>query len=183
MDAKPSKSDVKAKLRQTADTMSSRLDDLRGEVTSTGSSVRDWLVQNPMASVGGMLAAGLVVGVLFGGGSKRRRRKAHAALIDQYVDALSDEVRQAAKKGTDPDQALEAALRDRVPLVVYTAAQQEPRGAANRLVRNVVGETFEVLLHTGLSLVLREVLETVLDDADVEGIVSGMLNDGDVPEA
>jgi hypothetical protein len=187
MHATPSKSDVRAQLRQTADAMSGRLDDLREEITSTGSSVREWMVQNPMASVGGMLATGLAVGLLFGGGSKRRRRKRHAALVESYLDALLEEAHDAAAGAADPDQALKAALRDRVPLVVYSAPKSPSRRTAGEASRGFLQaafrETLDVLLHTTLSIALREVLETALDEADVEGSVARLLNEDDPPGA
>lgn len=171
MDAHPSKSDLESRLRQTSDAMTDRLDALRDEVSTTGSAVREWIVDHPMASVGGMLATGLAVGLLFGGGSKRRRRNTHQALIDQYVDALSDEVQTAVKKGTDPEKALEKALHDRVPLVVYTAARANPSRTSGAI-RSFLGDVMHVLTQTAITLVAREAMETILADTDVDAILA-----------
>lgn len=171
-DAQPSKSDLEARLHQTADTMSNRMDALREEVTTTGLSIRDWVAQHPLESVGGMLAAGLAVGLLFGGRSRRKRRATHQDLIDQYVDALSDEVKQAVKRGEDAPAALDKALRDRVPLVVYTAAP-EP-SASGGAIRSTLGGVLGTVLQTGLTLALRELIPALLEEADIEAMVSDL---------
>ena len=162
----PRKSDVEQQLRQTADAMSSRLSSLRDEVSTTGTSLRDWMRDNPLQSVGGMLAVGLAVGLAFGG-SKRRRRRRHQKLIDQYVDALSDEMEAARDRGEEPSQALEKALRDRVPLVIYTSESDPPAQSAGFL-RNMLGESVEIVLRTALSLVARDAIDSVLGNANVE---------------
>ena len=79
MDSDSTRADVEERLRETADAMADRFDSLQDEVSTTGSSLRDWVVQNPLKSVGGMLAAGVAVGALVGGG--RSRRPEHAELL------------------------------------------------------------------------------------------------------
>lgn len=161
----PSKSDVEEQLRQTTDAMSARLSSLRDEVATTGTSVRDWMKENPLKSVGGMLAAGLAVGLLFGGSKKRRRRR-HQQLIDQYMDALTDEVEEARSRGEEPSKALDKALRDRVPLVVYTSQPDSP--SKSGFLRTLLGESFEIVLRTALSLAARDAIESVLSNVNVE---------------
>ena len=171
MESKPNKADVESRLHQTAEAMSDRMASIQEEVASTGVSVRDWIVQNPLKSVGGMLAAGLAVGVLFGG-SRSRRRKEHAALIDTYLEVLREEAETAVEEGEEPGPALEKALRDRVPLVVYNRrsgrGDARPRGG---WVRNLFREGAEILFSTGLSLLAREAIEALLANLDVEAIV------------
>ena len=43
----------------------------------------------------------------------------HRRLVDEYVDALVDDVRYAVTKGRDPDAAVREAVQDRVPLIIY----------------------------------------------------------------
>jgi len=114
MDSDSTRADVEERLRETADAMADRFDSLQDEVSTTGSSLRDWVVQNPLKSVGGMLAAGVAVGALVGGG--RSRRPEHAELLDQYIDALRTEVEEAMATGDTPGEAVEKALRGRAPL-------------------------------------------------------------------
>lgn len=165
----PSKADVEAQLRQTAETMSDRMDSIRAEVESTGTSVRNWVAENPLKSVGGMLAAGLAVGLLFGGRRSSRRRRRHEQLVDRYLDALRSEVDEAVAQGEEPGPALQKALRDRVPLVVYTGSEGGGRQSGESgMVRNLLGESFEILFRTGLSLLARDAIEALLANANIE---------------
>lgn len=175
MESTPNKADVESRLHQTAEAMSQRMASIQEEVSSTGVSIRDWIVQNPLKSVGGMLAAGLAVGVFFGG-SRSRRRKEHEALIDTYLDALREEAETAVEDGDDLGPALEKALRDRVPLVVYNRHREN---GANRggWGRNLLREGAEILFSTGLSLLAREAIEAVLATLDVEAIVEEELSE------
>jgi len=162
------KADVESRLHRTAEAMSNRLASIQEEVSTSGNAVRNWIVQNPVKSVGGMLATGLVLGGLFGG-SKSRRRKRHADLVDTYLDALRNEVDAAVDDGDEPGPAVERALRDRVPLGVSreSARETETSGSVRTLIRQGAG----ILFSTGLSLLAREVIESVLANFDVEAIV------------
>ena len=175
MESESSKSEIESKLHETAEAMSERLASLQGEVSSTGVSLQEWIVENPLKSVGGMLLAGLAVGLLFGGG-RSKRRKRHAELIDTYLKALRDEVEEAVDEGDEPGPALEKALRDRVPLVVYTrkgGREQRSTGWG----RGLLQEGAEIIFSTGLSLLAREVIESLLDSLDVEDIVDEQVMD------
>lgn len=168
MESKSSKADVESRLNQTAEAMSERMASIQEEVASTGVSVRDWIVQNPVKSVGGMLATGLAVGLLFGG-RRSRLRADHRELVDTYLDALRDEVETAVDEGDEPGPALEKALRDRVPLVVYSG--DAGRGSDGSGERSLVREGAEIIFSTGLSLLAREVIESILASVDVEEFV------------
>lgn len=168
MESKSNKADVESRLRQTAEAMSQRLESLQDEVSSTSVSVQKWIVRNPVKSVGGMLAAGLAVGLLFGGSGSRRRER-HAELIDTYLDALRDEVEEAVDRGQEPGPAVEKALRDRVPLVVYS--RQEGRHGSSGWGGSLLREGAEIIFSTGISLLAREAIETLLANLDVEGII------------
>lgn len=174
MDSKSSKADVESRLHQTAEAMSDRLASIQEEVSSTGVSLRKWIVRNPVKSVGGMLTAGLAVGLFFGGGRSRRRRKEHAQLIDTYLDALRQEVDQAVDRGEEPGPALEKALRDRVPLVVYDGAEtgRSDRGGG------ILREAGQIIFSTGLSLMAREVIGSLLESLDVDELI-----DEELPES
>ena len=165
----PRKSDVEEQLRQSADAMSERLSSLREEVSTTGSSARDWMRANPLKSVGGMLAAGLAVGLLFGG-SKRRRRRRHQKLIDQYVDALADELDDARARGEEPSKALDKALRDRVPLVVYTS-ESDAAPKSGGFLRNLLGQSVRIVVRSALSVAARDLVASMLEDTGIEEVV------------
>jgi hypothetical protein len=174
MDSKSSKADVQSRLHQTAEAMSDRLASIQDEVSSTGVSLRSWIVRNPLKSVGGMLTAGLAVGLIAGGGRSRRRRKRHAQLIDTYLDALRQEVEETIDRGEEPGPALEKALRDRVPLVVYDGGAPDP---ARRSEGGLLREAGQIIFSTGLSLVARQVIESLLSSFDVEQLIEEELPD------
>ena len=178
-DAKPNKADVESRLHQTAEAMSERLASLQDEVSSTGASLQKWIVRNPLKSVGGMLAAGVAVGLLFGGSRRRRRRKEHAELIDTYLEALRDEVEAHVDEGQEPGPALDKALRDRVPLVVYNRRNHGSSREPSSWGRHLLQEGAGIILSTGLSLFAREAIETLLASFDVEGIIEEQLLDDD----
>ncbi len=177
MDSKPNKADVESRLHQTAEAMSDRLASLQEEVSSTGTSLQKWIVRNPLKSVGGMLASGLAVGLLFGSSRRTRRRKAHAELIDTYLEALREEVVEQVDAGQEPGPALDKALRDRVPLVVYDRDGRQGRRANTGWTRHLLQESVEILFSTGLSLLAREAIEALLANLDVEGVVEDQLPD------
>jgi len=169
MESKSNKADVESRLHQTAEAMSERWASLRKEVSSTGGSIRDWIVRNPEKSVGGMLAAGLAVGLLFGGRQSKRRR-AHDELVETYLDSLRNEVETAVDEGEEPGPALEKALRDRVPLVVYSGRKRRRDGQSS-WGRSLLQEGAEILFSTGVSLLAREVIESLLANLDVDELV------------
>lgn len=165
MDSESTKADVEEQLRDAADAMSDRFASLQDEVSTTSTSLREWVAQNPWKSVGGMLAAGVAVGALFGGGRSRRRRE-HAELMDRYIDALRAEVDEAVAAGEPPGEALEAALRDRVPLVVFTE-QEEQSGSSGGLLGTGIG----FVVRTIVREVVRDLILSMLEGTDVEEVL------------
>jgi len=94
--------------------------------------------------------------------------------VDRYLAALRREVEEAVDEGEEPGPALEKALRDRVPLVVYTAQGEGRRaGRGGGLLR----EAAEIVFSTGLSLFAREAIDSMLDSFDVDALVDEQLPD------
>jgi len=152
--------------------MSDRFESLQEEVSTTSTSIRDWVVRNPLKSVGGMLAAGVAVGVLFGG-RRSRRRSEHAELLDQYVDALRAEVDEAMAEGDTPGEALEKALQGRAPLVVYRDGDAGEEGQSSE--GGILGKGLGFVFRTLVRKVGKEVAFSLLDDVD-----AGEMMDGDL---
>jgi len=170
MSSESPRADVEARLEETAEAMSDRLSSLEEEISATGTSLRDWVAQNPWKSVGGMLAAGVTVGMLFGGGSRRRIR--HSDLLDQYIEALGSEVDEAVAAGKTPGQALEEALRDQAPLV----SEQNGTGDSESS-RSFLGEGVRFVLRTAFREVGRDLLLSLLDGSDVSEAVGDGLSE------
>jgi len=167
MDSESTRAHVEARLRETAEDMSDRFDSLQEEVSTTGTSLRDWVARNPLKSVGGMLAAGVAVGALVGGG--RSRRPEHSKLLDQYVQTLRAEVTDAIASGDTPGEALEKALQGRAPLVVYrdeaSGRRTEDSGGS------FLGESLGFVIRLVVREVLREVVLSWIEDTDVENLI------------
>lgn len=151
--------------------MSDRFESLQEEVSTTSTSIRDWVVRNPLKSVGGMLAAGVAVGALFGG-RRSRRRSEHAELLDQYVDALRAEVDEAMAEGDTPGEALEKALQGRAPLVVY---RDGDAGGEESSEGSTLGKGLGFVFRTLVREVGKDLAFSLLDDVD-----AGEMMDGDL---
>lgn len=163
MDSDSTRADVEARLQETAAAMSDRFESLQDEVSTTGSSVRDWVVQNPLKSVGGMLAAGVAVGALLGGRWSRRRPE-HGELLDQYVQALRAEVDEAVAAGDTPGEALENALRGRAPLVVYRDGKASRNRSSSK--GSVLGRGLGFVARLAAREVLRDLVLSMFEDVD-----------------
>ena len=168
MPNEPTKAELEASLRSVTEKMNQRFDSLQGELTSTQDAARDALAHNPLLSIGGALAAGLVVGWLFGGSRRRRLKKRHRQLTGAYLDAVRDEVREAIGEGEDVESAVRGVLKERVPLVVY---ENRSSGGSNGFVK----EMLEMVARTAVSLLARDVIENVIANANLEETINDNL--------
>ena len=145
--------DVERELKQKKDQIEQRLEALQEEVSTVGPSLRDAVFKHPLVSVGGALLAGLLVGLIAGG--KKRPKDAygakanHRALVDHYVGAIVEEARHRMADGQDADEAVRAALQERVPLIVY-----EVPDAASRpgIMRQLMSLALRQLLPLGIEM-------------------------------
>ncbi|HET6568564.1 MAG TPA: hypothetical protein VFG50_11420 [Rhodothermales bacterium] len=148
------KQQVLAQLDARSEEITRRLDAIQQEVSTTGQSVRTAVSDNPLLSVSGAVAAGLLVGLLFGGSKKSPKRKGgnaeqrYRALIDEYIQSIVEEADGAARSGKDSMKAVRRALRDRVPLIVYSNAGANPQ-------RGFVGEGFDLAYKTALGFAVK----------------------------
>jgi hypothetical protein len=119
-----------------------------------------------------MLAAGVAVGALFGGRSRRRQ---HSELLDQYVEALRAEVTDAMASGDTPGEALEKALQGRAPLVVYRegAGDRSTEGSGGSFLGESLGFATRLIARE----VLREVILSWMEDADVEDLMGDEISE------
>jgi hypothetical protein len=161
MPNEPTKAELEASLQSVTEKMNQRFDSLQGELTSTQDAARDALVNNPLLSIGGAVAAGLAVGWLFGGSRRRRLNKRHRELTGAYMDAVKDEVQAAIGKGEDVETAVRGVLKERVPLVVYE--NRTDNGSSGFL-----KEMLEMVARTAVSLLARDVIENVIANANLE---------------
>lgn len=166
MDSDSTRDDVEARLHETAEAMSDRFESLQDEVSTTRTSLRDWVVRNPWKSVGGMLAAGVAVGAVFGGGGSRRGEQSE--LLEQYIQALRTEVEEGIAGGDSPGQAVEKALQGRAPLVVYRG---EDAGGDGKKSGSLLGQGLRFASRLVFREVIREAVLSWLDDVDASDMI------------
>lgn len=168
------KEQVRAQLEAKSEEINLRLDAIQNEVVTTGQSIRDAIFSHPLISVGGSIAAGLLVGLLVGGSKKGtgKRQKAsgpegvHKALIDEYINAIAEEVKRSARFGTKADDAVRKALRDRVPVIFYDAGQAREEQAKSGL----LSDTFELAYKTALGFAVKMGIDFITARFHLDGL-------------
>ena len=117
--------EVELQLQAKTDSIAQRIDAIQAEITTTGDSIRDAVIGDPVKTVGIAVGAGLVVGLLFGGSGGSKKDDApsqkYRALIDEYIESIAEETRRKTMKGKDAADAVKVALKDRVPVIVYNS--------------------------------------------------------------
>jgi len=151
--------------------MSDRFDSLQEEVSTTDTSIQEWVARNPLKSAGGMLAAGLAVGALFGGRGSRGPERSE--LLDQYIQALRTEVEDAIATGDTPGEALETALQGHAPLVVWDGEGGTAQSASDG---SLLGRGISFFTRLLTREVLRDVVLSWAKDADVEALIDDIVN-------
>lgn len=170
------KAEVEAKLHGTSETIQSRIDAIQEEVSTIGVALRDILRKHPLASVGGSLVAGLLVGWLVSGGRRRRLSRAHRRLLEHYIEALRDEVRAAVADGAEVGEAVQDALHNRAPLIVYSENGTSSRG--------MLRQVFDFTLEAALTMAARSMMAGMFDPSRIEEFVEEERAVGaDVPAA
>jgi ElaB/YqjD/DUF883 family membrane-anchored ribosome-binding protein len=182
MEPKPTKAELRARMEATSQTMSERLaalqDDLQDAGTSAADEVRTRalalrdqarhaLRRRPLWSLGGAVAAGLAVGFLATRGRRDRLKARHRRLVEQYVDAVREDVVDAVARGRTADDAVTDALRNRVPFVIYEAAASDGDGAQRAGLVGALGSLVAFALRT----VLREVFDDLLQGTDFASLL------------
>jgi len=157
-----SRAELERQLEATTDLIKRRIDALGGEVQSLRSTIRDAIFDNPLLSVGAALAAGLVVGVVFGGRKKDpfRTDAYQRALVEEYLDAVAREARQAVARGKEPGVAVREALRDRVPLIVLESGA----GGSAGMLRQI----FDLLLKSSVGFFMSSTLDRLNEDLGLD---------------
>lgn len=128
------RSELERQLNERRDSIERRIDVLEEEIVSTPAAIKSALAKHPVVGVAGAIAAGVAVGLLFGIRRKRSARVVpfHQRLVEQYIDAVGEDVRRKSRRGKSTAEAVRESLRDRTPLIVYapriTEGVDEDRG-------------------------------------------------------
>lgn len=153
------RADIESRLQGASNSISDRLEALQEEVATTDASLKQWAREQPFLSVGGAVVAGCAVGWFLSGARRRRRRRVHDRLLDRYTQAISREVEEALDEGTEPGAAVQQALRDRVPLVVFSHTEDADTDPQPGIIRDSVN----AVLTTAISVIIQGVMENLAD--------------------
>src|SRR5690606_7435313 len=139
---------------KTAD-IKHRLLSIQEEAQTLGESVKDSLLKHPYVGVGGVLAAGLMVGLLFGGRNKRRLNK-QQALVEAYVAALATRAQRKVQKGEQPEEAIREVLENRFPMLVVDREEASGEG--------IVRQTLSLLVRSALGILISILVDRYLNE-------------------
>lgn len=177
------KAEVQAELQRKRESIEQRVGAIEGEAKSTGAAVQEraqaqWarVKAHPLESVGAAGAAGLVLGLLWDWRRRRKHRdryglgRSHTALVDDYLDALRDDVRYRVASGEDVGEAVRRSLQDRVPLIVQAGAVDGER-------KGVLRESFDLFVRTLFTLFVKYAADTLalqyLPDGEARAAAAG----------
>ena len=129
---------------------------MESEVTSVYDDAIAWIRERPLISIGGTLALGLLVGFLIRGRRNRGKEltELQSRLVRHYLEAMEDRIERAIGEGLSRREAIQEALEDGVPLIIY-------QGDGERTEKDSGGggSTLSFMLKTMFGFVLREVAE------------------------
>lgn len=157
MEKETNKSSLERRLASKEAQIKQRIDGLESEIVSTPAAVRAAIRKNPWLGVGAAVAAGAVVGLIFGGRKKNSAvAPAHQALIEGYISAVADEVRKGVRRGKDPEEVVRKTLKDRSPIIVYAPEKVERVG---REPKGFLREVGDLTMKTALGFAVKTALD------------------------
>lgn len=150
MDKTLKRTELELQLSGKAESISRRLDALQQEVTNI--SLKKAVSKKPLVAVGVAVLGGLTAGMLFGRGkAPGRKNLLHQSLIEGYIDAVDEEVRNLTDRGKDISSSVRAALQDRVPVLVYSPEEGTSQGYLGLITNLVVQTAVGFAVNAGLS--------------------------------
>ena len=162
------KSELEAQLSGKSASITSRIEALQKEVGAL--SFRRILQDKPIVAVGAAIATGLLLGLVFGGKGKSGRRGSanfHSSLVEGYIDSVADDVRRLTGKGKDVSKSVREALRDRVPLIVYSPD-------ATGTTRGTIAEMADLALKTAAGFAVKAAIDYATTRIDLEQLLGDM---------
>ena len=153
-----SKTDLERQLADRKESIERRIDVLEDEIVSTPSAIKSSFLDHPIVGVAGAITAGVAVGLLI---SIRRKHKSatlpfHQQLVEQYIDAVGDEVRRRTRRGKDAAEAVRESLRDRAPIIVYSPRVQDREEEEEP---GFFGRVGDIALKTALGFVVKSAID------------------------
>lgn len=149
------KAQVKAKLAEREASMARRYNGFQGGVEDMSKTVQEDLLGNPLIKLGGVMLAGVIVGLILG---KRKNKSLYAGLsasakpiVDQYIHVLRD---AAVSSGVSEEKVREVvleALQNRVPILVENSSAPPSSGLLRSLLRGVMRTAVPFAIQAGLN--------------------------------
>lgn len=151
------RSDLERQLADRKESIERRIDTLEDEIVSTPAAIKSSLTKHPLVGIGGAIAAGLAVGLIFGVRKKRSSNVApfHQRLVEQYIDAVGDEVRRKTRRGKNPAEAVRESLRDRSPVIIYAPSVKEREGDSS----GFFSQLSDIALKTTLAFAVKSAVD------------------------
>lgn len=162
MAAKLTPDELKSEIAKKQQHIQMRLDSLQDEVLTLGDSAKRAVLDNPLVGVGGALAAGLLVGLIFGKRKPFNAENRHRELVEHYLDAVADATQKAVVKGKQPGEAVRDALQDRTPLIVYETPENKS---------GILYKTLDLLLTTAVGFAVKTGFDHLLKGDFVPNLV------------
>ena len=135
----PTRDSLQAQLNSASDSITSRLESIQTEVSSTGDTMRAVFRDKPFLAIATALGLGIAIGYGFGGSDKEKV---------STVDALANGVREAVQAGADPAIVFKAALDKIAPLDSLSSSKKAQAGGS-------VSSAASSLIKVGLGLALQ----------------------------
>ena len=112
-DQKRTASEVQKLLKEKTRQIERHLQALKHEVSNFTPTVREAINKNPLLTVGGALAAGVITGMLL---SRQRSDPYSRAMMDAYLAPIAATVQARMSTGENAEDAVRAALRGQLPV-------------------------------------------------------------------
>jgi ElaB/YqjD/DUF883 family membrane-anchored ribosome-binding protein len=162
----PTRSSIEAELAERKDAIQRRIDDIEDEIVSAPAAIKSSIVKHPLVGLAGALAAGLVVGLIV-----TRRRKPdlaplHQRLVDEYVDALGEDVSHRVRRGRTIEESVRRAMRDRTPLIVYS-----PGASVESAGKGYLSKIIDFAFKAAMGFAVKGVLDVASSALDVEALL------------
>ena len=106
-------SEVQQMLKEKTRQIEQHLHALREEVSGFTPSIRETISKNPLVTVGGAVAAGVIIGMLL---SRQRSDPYSRAMMDAYLAPIAATVKARMGTGESAEDAVRAALRSQLPM-------------------------------------------------------------------
>ncbi|MEM1095015.1 MAG: hypothetical protein AAGJ10_10465 [Bacteroidota bacterium] len=155
---KPTLDEVRAKLEQKNEDIKAQVDALQDEVSTLGDVVKDAVRNRPLLVLGGLAAAGVLVGLWVGGWGKQRRKlpRDQQFLVDGFVKQVRKRIKRGEIDADDPS----------IARVLAAIASPPQRPSAPKKESGLLGSLVKTTVRVGLGIAVQKGLQKLADGSD-----------------